>query len=54
MKPLLHKPLLMAFLLSLPLWVILNNFIIAITVGLLVGFLISMCYSLYLMNRKKR
>ena len=54
MKQLLQKPLLSAFLLSLPLWIVFNNYIVAIAVGLLVAFLASMCHSLYLMNRKKK
>ncbi|NYT84938.1 hypothetical protein [Pollutimonas harenae] len=54
MKQLLGKPLLFAFLLSIPLWIVFSNYIVAITVGLLVAFLASMCYSLYLMNRKKK
>lgn len=53
MKLLMHKPLLMAFLLSLPLWIVFNNFIVALVVSLLVAFLISMGYSLYLMKKRK-
>ncbi|NYT44189.1 hypothetical protein [Pollutimonas thiosulfatoxidans] len=49
----MHKPLLMAFLLSLPLWIVFNNFIVALVVSLLVAFLISMGYSLYLMKKRK-
>jgi len=54
MKRLLRRPLLSGVLLSLPLWIVLDNFIVAISIALLVSFLISMSYSLYLMNRKKR
>ena len=54
MKQLLRKPLSFAFLLSLPLWIVFSNYIVAITVALLVAFLASMCHSLYLMNRKKK
>lgn len=53
MKQFLRKPLFSAFLLSLPLWVIFNNYLVALMVALLVSFFASMCHSLYLMNRKK-
>lgn len=51
MKQLIRKPLLLAVLLSLPLWVVFNNYIVAITVALLCGFLASMCHTLYLLRR---
>ncbi|MDS1140213.1 hypothetical protein RE432_07165 [Pusillimonas sp. SM2304] len=54
MKQLLRKPLFFAILLSLPLWIVFNNYIVAITVALLVAFLASMCHTLYLMTRKKK
>lgn len=54
MKQLVRRPLLLAFLLSLPLWVVFNNYIVALIVALLVAFLISMCISLYILNKKKR
>lgn len=53
MKQLLRKPLLLAFLLSLPLWIVFNNYIVAIMVALLVAFLLSMCYSLFLLSKGK-
>ena len=46
MKQLLRKPLLLAFLLSLPFWVVLDNYLVSLIVSLLVAFLASMCYSL--------
>lgn len=53
MKSLALRPLLLSFLLSLPLWVIFDNFIVASVVALLLGFLVSMCRSLYLINQNK-
>ncbi|MGE4368953.1 MAG: hypothetical protein AB7E12_04670 [Burkholderiaceae bacterium] len=53
MKSLALRPLLLSFLLSLPLWVIFDNFIVALVVALLLGFLVSMCRSLYLINQNK-
>ncbi|MGP1613825.1 MAG: hypothetical protein ACTS5Y_01990 [Pollutimonas bauzanensis] len=47
MKQLLRKPLAFALLLSLPLWVVFDNYLVAIMVALLVAFLLSMCYTLY-------
>lgn len=51
MKQLIRKPLLLALLLSLPLWIIFNNYIVAIIAALLCGFLASMCHTLYLLRR---
>jgi len=53
MKQLLRKPLFSGLLLSLPLWVVFNNYLVGLMVALLVSFLASMCHALYLMNRKK-
>ena len=53
MKQLLRKPLFFAILLSIPLWIVFNNYIVAIMVALLAAFLASMCHALYLMNKKK-
>lgn len=53
MKQLLRKPLFSGLLLSVPLWVVFNNYLVALMVALLVSFLASMCHTLYLMNRKK-
>ncbi len=51
MKQLVRKPFFLALLLSLPLWIVFNNYIVAIMVALLVAFLLSMCHSLYVLNR---
>jgi uncharacterized protein (DUF58 family) len=53
MKQLVRKPFFLALLLSLPLWIVFNNYIVAIMVALLVAFLLSMCHSLYVLNRAK-
>ncbi|WP_178372284.1 hypothetical protein [Pollutimonas bauzanensis] len=53
MKQLLRKPLAFALLLSLPLWVVFNNYLVAIMVALLVAFLLSMCYALYILKKRK-
>ncbi|GAB2887065.1 hypothetical protein LSG25_17625 [Paralcaligenes sp. KSB-10] len=47
MKQLVRKPLLLAMLLTLPLWIAFGNFIVAVTIALLLAFLIAMCYALY-------
>src|SRR5690554_6240285 len=50
MKQLARKPLLSAFLLAIPLWIVFDNYIVAISVALLVAFLVSMSYALYRLN----
>lgn len=54
MKELACKPLLLAFLLSLPLWIVFSNYVVALIVALLAAFLISMCYSLYAIKRARQ
>lgn len=53
MKQLLNHPFLLALILSLPLWVVLGNFIVAIITALLVSFLLSMYNALRVLNRDK-
>ncbi|HUG59440.1 MAG TPA: hypothetical protein VL002_14495 [Candidimonas sp.] len=53
MKQLVRKPFFLALLLSIPLWVVFNNYIVAIIVALLVAFLLSMCHSLFLLSKGK-
>ncbi|MFA7669944.1 MAG: hypothetical protein WCX93_11395, partial [Burkholderiaceae bacterium] len=48
-----NRPLLLALILSLPLWVILGNFIVALIAALLLSFLLSMYNALRILNRKK-
>lgn len=50
MKQLVRKPFLLALILSLPLWIALNNYIVAICVALLVSFLASMLDSIIAMR----
>ncbi|NYT62639.1 hypothetical protein H0A66_09980 [Alcaligenaceae bacterium] len=51
MKQLVRKPFALALILSLPLWIVFNNYIVAIIVALLVSFFLSMCHSLYLLSQ---
>lgn len=53
MKQLLNHPFLLAMILSLPLWVVLGNFIVAVIAALLVSFLLSMFNALRVMKRDK-
>lgn len=46
MKQILNRPLLFGFLLSVPLWMLLDNFIVALMAALLIAFLLSMIHSL--------
>jgi hypothetical protein len=54
MKELVRKPLLLAMLLSLPLWIVFNNYVVSLIVSLLLAFLISMCHSLYVIERARK
>lgn len=51
MKQLVRRPLLLSFLLSLPLWIVFDNYLVGLIVALLVGFLVSMCHSLWVVSR---
>lgn len=42
MRQLLRKPFLLALILSLPLWIVFSNYIVALCTGLLLAFLCSM------------
>ncbi|MYN14029.1 hypothetical protein GSY71_12860 [Pusillimonas sp. TS35] len=53
MKQLARKPLLLSLMLSLPLWIVFDNFLVAIMAGLLIGFLVSMCHSLWVLKQKQ-
>ena len=53
MKQLLNHPFLLALILSVPLWVLLGNYIVAFIAALLVAFLLSMVRALRVLNRKK-
>lgn len=53
MKQLANKPLILSFLLTLPIWVITGNFIVALMIGLLVSFFIAMLHSLRVIKRQR-
>jgi len=54
MKELLRKPFLLTLILSLPLWIAFNNYIVAFCVGLFIAFLISMVDSIIAVQRRQR
>ena len=54
MKQLVRKPLLLAFLLSIPLWIVFDNYLVAGMAALLAAFLAAMCHALYTLGKKKR
>lgn len=54
MKQLLNHPFLLALLLSLPLWIMLGNYIVALIAALLLAFLLSMYNALRVLNRRKK
>ena len=49
----LNRPFLLAVVLSLPLWIVFGNFVVAIMAALLVSFLLSMYNALRVLQRKK-
>ncbi|MFA5522512.1 MAG: hypothetical protein WCY98_12200 [Castellaniella sp.] len=52
MKSLLNRPFLLALILSLPLWIALGNYIVALIAGLFIAFLLSMANALRVLSRK--
>ena len=52
MRQLLRKPLLLSFILSVPLWIVFNNYIVALSVALLVAFLLSMLETMLALRRE--
>ena len=50
----INRPLLLALLLSLPLWIVVGNYLVAIIAALLLAFLMSMCNALRVLNKDKR
>lgn len=52
MKQLANRPLLLAALLVIPLWIVLGNFIVAAMVALLGAFFTAMVNSLLVLNKK--
>jgi len=53
MKKMINRPLLLALLLSLPLWVVFGNYLVAIIAALLLAFLLSMVNALRVLNKEK-
>lgn len=51
MKEFVRRPFMSGMVLSIPLWVVFGNYIVALSVAMLVAFLVSMSYSLFLMKR---
>lgn len=54
MAQLARKPLLLAMLFVLPLWVALGNFIVAAIVAFLLAFLIAMCHALIMLKHSDK
>ncbi|WP_397475869.1 hypothetical protein [Pusillimonas sp.] len=54
MRQLANRPMLLAALLVIPLWIILGNFVVALMVALLVAFLVSMVHSLRVLKKHER
>ena len=53
MKQLAQKPLFLSLMLAFVLWLVLDNFVVALAIGLLVGFMVSMLHSLRVLKREK-
>lgn|GEM_PF-4577769 len=54
MRQLANRPMLLAALLVIPLWVIFSNFVVALVVALLVAFLVAMIYSLRVLKKQEQ
>lgn len=52
MKQLANKPLFLAVILSVPLWIVFGNYLVGAMAALLAAFFIAMCHSLYLLNKR--
>lgn len=53
MKQILNRPILLALVLSLPLWVVFGNYVVAALAALLIAFLLSMINALLVLRRDK-
>ncbi len=53
MKQILNRPLLLAVVLSVPLWIVLGNYVVAILAALLIAFLLSMINTLRVLRTTK-
>lgn len=54
MKQILNRPFLLALALSLPLWIVFGNYVVAALAALLIAFLLSMINALHVLRRDKR
>ena len=53
MKQLANKPLLLAAVLTVPLWIVFGNFLVGLMVALFAAFLIAMCRTLYILKQSQ-
>jgi len=51
-RQLANKPLFLAAILSVPLWIVFGNYLVGAMAALLAAFFIAMCHSLYLLNKR--
>ena len=54
MRQLANRPMLLAALLLIPMWIVLSNFVVALMVSLLVAFLVAMVHSLRVLKKHER
>ncbi|HHU93923.1 MAG TPA: hypothetical protein GXX62_02385 [Alcaligenaceae bacterium] len=54
MKQLLSKPVLLAFLISFPLWIMLGNYLLAIFCAILLSFFIGMVRALITLSKNSK
>ena len=54
MRQLANRPMFLAALLAIPLWMILGNFVVALMVALLVAFLAAMVHSLRVLKKSEQ
>ncbi|HLV28976.1 MAG TPA: hypothetical protein VKY60_07620 [Burkholderiaceae bacterium] len=53
MKQILNRPFLLGLILSLPLWIVFGNYVVAIAAALLLSFLVSMYNALRALQRRQ-
>ncbi len=53
MKQLLNRPVLLALILSVPLWIVFGNYVVAIMAALFISFLLSMYNALRVLQRER-
>jgi len=54
MRQLANRPVFLAMLLAIPLWFVLDNFIVAAMVALLIAFFTAMVHSLRVLKKSER